>query len=467
MRSITIIILLSVCFLGNLSCQKQVSNSNLESQQDSTTSKKVVAWLDLQKDNIRDSAGKTTVSNLKSNLVFSSLAIEQLNNEERLIIIALKPDFKTLNITSQKTLKSLVVIENLKGEFRLGNIIEVIPQKQILEKLPQNLISKVYNNKRNELNGIVSIMTLTNHFIYELEYKEGKLSATKYMASKKDKDPDENTTGKINSCIAWYLVVTTYYSDGTRSESWTYLYTSCSDDCQTTRTIESSSPFKLKCGGGNGGGDGDNSVELVTTDTIIKLLQNPCFVSVVNGISSAKFKNQIVQLFNETYVGNGHVANLKFIENTNLLNADGSPRAAKSSIEPYTWVIQMNPNYGNAVSTEFWGSVVIHELVHSFITIYRSQNPPLNQFEQHEQIFQKWINQMTNFLYQCYNISTTDATALALGGLDEVLKEYVGNDPVFKQKYENMALQKYNISLITAENIRNDYKAGTKGSTCQ
>lgn len=74
---------------------------------------------------------------------------------------------------------------------------------------------------------------------------------------------------------------------------------------------------------------------------------------------------------------------------------------------------------------------------------------------------------MTNFLYQCYNISTTDATALALGGLDEVLKEYVGNDPVFKQKYENMALQKYNISLITAENIRNDYKAGTKGSTCQ
>jgi hypothetical protein len=74
---------------------------------------------------------------------------------------------------------------------------------------------------------------------------------------------------------------------------------------------------------------------------------------------------------------------------------------------------------------------------------------------------------MSDFMQQAFAMNENDAKALALGGLDDVLKEIVGNDYVFKQKYENMAQTKYGIQLSAAQNIRNEYKDGTKGLTCQ
>jgi hypothetical protein len=128
--------------------------------------------------------------------------------------------------------------------------------------------------------------------------------------------------------------------------------------------------------------------------------------------------------------------------------------------------ISNEQHYSSNASTAFWGSAIIYELVHSFISIYKPQNPPLSEFEQHEIIFRKWINQMSEFLQETYGISEIDANSLAIGGLDNVLKEEVNGDYIFKQKYDNMCQTKYGITLQAAQDKRNEYKAGTAGTAC-
>jgi hypothetical protein len=54
-----------------------------------------------------------------------------------------------------------------------------------------------------------------------------------------------------------------------------------------------------------------------------------------------------------------------------------------------------------------------------------------------------------------------------LGGLEDVLtEEGVMGDITYKSKFNTFALSTYGLSLQDAENIREEYKAGTKGTIC-
>jgi hypothetical protein len=460
-RLLLVLSFVSFTFYG---CQKEISDQNGSTDLTATVlSSKVNNWLDNQQ--AQSATGrKEKIQQLQQNLDFDKLHVETLNAGEQLIVVPVKNGYKTVNNKDKSVSNTAVFILDKSGTIRQGNVVQYAKGTADGDNsFPNNTITKIYNNQKIEGSGKFTLLSIYDKFEYELAYNSGSLQSTGYMQSK------ISANGRTSSCIAWYLVTTTFYSDGTQETTETFLGATCYESGCYPNDPNLQSLDCLEPGSGNGGEGGGLINELVTVDSVEKNLADSCFINVVNKITSANFKNQIRRLFNETYVGTGHQANLRFEENSNLTNADGSVGAAKSSIAPYTWVIELNPNYGNgsSVSEEYWGSVIIHELVHSFIRLYDTNNPPLSDFEHHEVIFRKWIKQMSDFMQQAFSMNENDAKALALGGLDEVLKEVVGNDYVFKQKYENMAQTKYGIQLSAAQSTRNEYKDGTKGLTCQ
>ncbi len=247
-------------FLGALllSCMKE--NSKTESASpDFVKLHRVIAWLDEQKQQFKHPNNQNALTVLKENLICSQLSIETLNDKEKIIIIPLKKEFNTSNITTQSSLKNLVIIEREGHELIQGNIIEIISKNQRYDDLPTNLISKIYSNRDNELTGIFRILSLTNNFVFEKEYKDGRLFSTKYLSKKNENSQVGKGTTSLNTCIDWYLVETTYYTDGSYFQTATYLFTTCGNECQSTRTMNSTAPFKLNCGGG-GGSDEDDSL---------------------------------------------------------------------------------------------------------------------------------------------------------------------------------------------------------------
>lgn len=91
-------------------------------------------------------------------------------------------------------------------------------------------------------------MTVYNPFQQLLmfnTYDNGRLTEHG-QANKLFEQSDEN---KANGCTEWYLITTTYYSDGSTSTSADYLYTTCtggSGGCEQTETRVG----KTMCGGG-------------------------------------------------------------------------------------------------------------------------------------------------------------------------------------------------------------------------
>jgi hypothetical protein len=444
-------------------CQKEISDQNGSTNLTATVlSSKVNNWLDKQQ--AQSATGrKDKIQQLQQNLDFDKLHVETLNAREQLIIVPVKSGYKIINNKDKPVSNTAVFILDKSGEIRQGNVVQYASGVTDADNsFTNNTITKIYNNQKIDGSGKFTLLSIYDKFEYELAYNSGSLQSTGYM------EPKTTANGRTSTCIAWYLVTTTFYSDGTSETDETFLGTTCYESGCYPNDPNLQSLDCLEPGSGNGGEGGGLINELVTVDSVSKVLIDSCLIKVVNGITESKIKNQVVKLFNQTYVGTGNVANIRFIENGSLLNADGSPRAAKSSIDAstYTWVISLNPNYSSNASTAFWGSAIIHELVHSFISIYKTQNPPLSEFEQHEIIFRKWINQMSEFLQETYGISEMDANSLAIGGLDSVLKEEVNGDYVFKQKYDNMCQTKYGITLQAAQDKRNEYKAGTAGTAC-
>ncbi|MEJ7823769.1 MAG: hypothetical protein WKF85_15720 [Chitinophagaceae bacterium] len=461
------------------SCQKEVLDITPQTKTtDSTILKKVLIWLDKKnKPNARSI--DSSVGYIKQNLIGNELRIEKFNDKERLIIIPLKDDFKTLNVTTEKTFKNLVIIENEKGEYRRGNIIEIIPKDQKYNKVPENLISKVYNNKSNELNGTFSILTITNKFIYELGYNKNKLTYTKYLSKKPGKSGGRrnDNAGRTNQmCIDWYWVTTYYNADGSTTENWQYLYRTCNEnDCYVEpagRNIDKDKiSYKVNCGGDDPGNPTTELLTLVSVDTLKINLYDTCLIKLVENITDIKLKNEISKLYQQTFIGYGDRVNLTVTEINTLFDENGSPKFSESLVIPskYEWVVNINKSFTSYSSNEFMGFGILHELVHSFVFLYANKaNVPLTDFDSHIIIFENWVNQIRDALIEIYSVNSSDATALALQGMDDILMKSITSDKInFKNKFNQFAIAKYGMNLYTAANIRIQYETGQKGSKCR
>lgn len=439
------------------SCKKENINSLSDiSLKDSTTLKKVIAWLDKKKINARSM--DSSVDYLKQNLIGSELWAEKFNDRERLIIIPLKDAFKARNTSSQKSYKNLVLIENDKGEYRVGNVVEIIPQNQPFNKIPENLISQVYNNKGNNLNGIFSILTLSNSLVYELEYNKGKISSTKYLEQKNKK-----STGKIYSsrttgepCMNWYLVTTWYNPDGSTTKTEQFVGTTgdCAGEWQDMQPGDS--------------GSGDGKITLVTVDSVINNLDSSCFIQFVNQIGDARLKNEIAKLYQQTFVGYGSHFNIRYEQQSNLM-FNGQSVASYSFADPSnpnTWVIRLNTDWSSIGTQEAWGQAILHELIHGFIDQNNLDFISTTTWQQaHADMLNNWIIEIRDAMMEIYQMPQYDATAIAFQGLDDILKTR-GVSPTFKQNMVDWVFAHYNINLPDAEATVDQYFSGTKGTKC-
>lgn len=231
---------------------------------DVSTLNMALEWLSMQKDSLKEEANRQTIDAVKLNLVASQIRKEGLGNGKHLVVIPLKDDFKTKNTTVQKTFKAIVFFENENNTLQSGRIVEIIPNQKI-ESLPANLISNVFNKADAEYDGFVSILSITNHFKGEIEYKNKKLSKVKLLKPQSinglvNKSASANRTEK---CIDWYWE---YYVGGVLiAES--YAYTTCSGEepCQAYRIIgDGKSNSKIDCSGG--GGNDEQTEEAGTYD---------------------------------------------------------------------------------------------------------------------------------------------------------------------------------------------------------
>lgn len=288
-----LLLVTAVCGIALSSCKKDapIEQPTLENE----PLARVVAWLDAQKKKFKDSTVQNVIASIKENMVGKDLTTEAINAKQKLIIIPLRSAFKTTNDINQPTLKYIVVTEEENHEFQQANIVELIPRDQSYFKTSPNLISGIWNYKNANFDGVFSIMSLTARFMQEREYKNGKLFSTKHLSTKPDKKQSgkESTTERTTGCIDWFLVTTYYYYDGTSSQTWDYLYTTCGEECQNTRTFGGRSTFRTTCGGGGGGSGQESSTstlmqedEADEVDSYLPLVRYTyhCFVYRVEGV---------------------------------------------------------------------------------------------------------------------------------------------------------------------------------------
>ena len=112
--------------------------------------------------------------------------------------------------------------------------------------------------------GIISSYTLSNRLKYVRSFLNGKLIST----SKQERRERNSlvqlkvNTQKSSALVCWDTYWVTFNYDGT--QTWNYMYSSCSDDCNTTSILDLEKGISIKnnCGGG---GTGPSGQELVMT----------------------------------------------------------------------------------------------------------------------------------------------------------------------------------------------------------
>ena len=195
----------------------------------------------------------------------------------------------------------------------------------------------------------------------------------------------------------------------------------------------------------------------LTSDIFTDLLTSPCLKGIVNSLTENKDRKlKILRLFKDYFYENGEDVNLIFED------GDFDTYGRRVSSTNGSRVI-LNRITLNAASKEFSTSIILHEIIHSIFN--RSATDPTlwsSMSAQHDEIFYKWVNDITAVLESIYGIDHNDAVALGLGGLyDEfVIKEGDLNAlNVFAEFY-------YGINLTLAKEIRQEYENGTKGTGC-
>lgn len=214
--------LLPVIFLIFSACSK---NDHQPGDNDPATVEfihKAYSWLDARKTSAYPERN-VRIDHLKEHLNAGGVRLELLNEQQRLAVIPLKQGFESVNNKGKAPVSYLVLV--VAGEEIIkGNIIQYLPEEEG-KPLPLYTFSKIFNHELLEVNGKFTILTISDRFLYELNFKQGKLNSVAVMQSKSE------AAGRTNRCTDWFLITTYYYSDGTTVVTEEYLGRSCSVDC--------------------------------------------------------------------------------------------------------------------------------------------------------------------------------------------------------------------------------------------
>jgi hypothetical protein len=181
-------------------------------------------WLE-SKTGAATSHKNNIISKVLQNAVFDKMYIETLHDNENLIIIPLKQEYFSQHVNSKNPhpIQYLLLVENAKGEIRRGDIVLFNSANQNLKTLPKNAFHDFFNEDTFPADGTFTVITLGDVKEFEMDYKGGQKAQFRVWQGKQNKTQRDG-----EYCTSWYLVTTTYYSDGHTEVDWEYLGDTCS-----------------------------------------------------------------------------------------------------------------------------------------------------------------------------------------------------------------------------------------------
>jgi hypothetical protein len=238
--------LLFIVFIS-FSCKKESMNEDIpQNPSNEMLIPKIKTWLNEQTKGL-PAASAEIIKTLESNLSYGEIRLEKYKETKEFIVIPISPEFKSKNNVDKKPANYLVLAFENHDSISSGNIIQYI-SSNISRPVPVNTFYKIFTYKDLDCSGRFTILNITDNFQYELKFNQGKLES---VAERSKKNNERNDSGRMNTCIDWYLVTTYYYTDGSSSTTEEYLFTQCDDPCEETRSFNGRS-YRTNCGGGGG-----------------------------------------------------------------------------------------------------------------------------------------------------------------------------------------------------------------------
>lgn len=203
---------------------------------DSIYKESIVNFLDNLKLQTHDNSEKQKVENLVDGIDFKNIKTYDLKGTEELLITDIS---KIDGFESQGVLKAIFFIN--QGELVRSNIVEFSNYNPNHNELIVSILNFDFNPEK--YSGKVTFYNPYQVVHFFNVFENGKLVKSGNL----NRNRNHNTTGgRANACIDWYLVTTYYYSDGSKRTTDQYLFTTCDDECNTTRIASG----RVKCGGG-------------------------------------------------------------------------------------------------------------------------------------------------------------------------------------------------------------------------
>lgn len=309
-----------------------------------------------------------------------------LKNGGKILTIPLQ---SSLNVTYSNEIsfsRKLVVEFDKRMNIKNSEILEIVGTPNFIKNNINLIIENRNENSIKDFEGgiITSDISYTVHegkaFIKGIKNGTGKIA-----------NKDKGARKMMWTCVYWYWVTGGFY---------TYLYTECGPSGG---------------GGTSTGGDGSNSGHgysiYVATQDIKNDVTNPCLSSVVDKfLQSSHGINNIIQ---GVFSCNTDV-NLVF-NNANIPGDDGMTTVDYANPDKSIFDVNITINNNQAnYSKEYIASTVIHEALHAYMNYTGNALGGV----QHAYMRDNYVNLMSDYLQTIYNINSTDATILSLGGLE-------------------------------------------------
>lgn len=261
------------------SCQKEAvkkDNSN------DLIISKVNNWLDKQKSEKQPNKA-ANIDLLKENIDFSSLNFEDLNQNEQFIVIPIKENYKLKKNIDVNTPAVLLLVRDKTGSIVRGNIVLYFPENnQQTNTIPGNTFSRMYNEKNLECNGLFRFLSPTGRWLYQREYKNGKLYSSGYVKA------DNTYQGRTSTdCTYYFFTLSLWVDDVVVAQETIYLGRICDSACDDPNN-QSLCPDNGG-GGGGGSGSGDGNVDDYCVNTAISEFQQE-----VNGAQTGSQTESII-----------------------------------------------------------------------------------------------------------------------------------------------------------------------------
>ena len=231
------------------SCQKEAVKTKSNDQ----LLKKVYSWLNNQKSPSQPNKA-ANIDLLKDNLIFSELSFEELNQNEKFLIIPVNEDYEIKkNIDKNTVLVLLMVIDESTNIIRGNLVLYSSYDNQRLNEIPKYTFFKMYNNKSLDCNGLFNFLSVTGRRMYQREYKDGKLHSFGYVEASNHK-PDEASNQAVarteTDCTHYYYILTWWIDGVPVHQEAIYLGSICAGGCDDPMN-QTLCPDN---GGGGGGG---------------------------------------------------------------------------------------------------------------------------------------------------------------------------------------------------------------------